>query len=248
MALIELQNVSKVYDTGAVPVAALHGVSLAIERGEFVAIMGASGSGKSTLMNILGCLDRPTSGDYRFAGQDVGRLSRTQLSHLRNRKLGFVFQGFNLLKRHCALDNVAMPLLYAGLSRFTRHQRARQLLRLVGLEGRGQHMPNQLSGGQQQRVAIARSLVNQPQVLLADEPTGNLDSHTGAEILAEFQRLHRELGQTIVMVTHDPATAAHAGRQITVKDGRIESDVVNCPVPRAVDRTISLRTLSEEPV
>jgi ABC-type lipoprotein export system ATPase subunit len=232
-ALIYLKDVHKVYDTGEVQVAALRGVSLTIQAGEFVAIMGASGSGKSTLMNIIGCLDRPTSGTYLFDGRDVRRMTRTQLSHIRNQKLGFVFQGFNLLKRHSALDNVAMPLLYAGVSAWQRRQRALEMLRLVGLEDRKGHMPSQLSGGQQQRVAIARALVNRPQVLLADEPTGNLDSHTGEEILAQFQRLNREMGQTIVMVTHDAAIAGHAARQVTVKDGLIESDVRSGGQPRA---------------
>jgi putative ABC transport system ATP-binding protein len=223
--LIELVNVEKTYDTGEVKVPALRGVSLTVGAGEFVAIMGASGSGKSTLMNLIGCLDRPTAGVYRFDGQDTSQLSRTQLAHIRNRKLGFVFQGFNLLKRHSALDNVAMPLLYAGFAAWTRRKRALEMLQLVGLENRASHMPNQLSGGQQQRVAIARALVNRPQIVLADEPTGNLDSQTGAEILAEFKRLNQERGQTIILVTHDPALAAHADRQITVKDGLIESDV-----------------------
>jgi len=223
-ALIDLKDVDKVYDTGEVQVAALRGVSLAVDRAEFVAIQGASGSGKSTLMNILGCLDRPTAGTYRFEGQDVSRLSRTALSHLRNQKLGFVFQGFNLLKRHTALDNVAMPLIYAGLGSAERRRRALEALRLVGLEDRRHHVPSQLSGGQQQRVAIARALVNRPEILLADEPTGNLDSHTSEEILGEFQRFNRERGQTIILVTHDQAIAGHAGRQITIKDGLIHND------------------------
>jgi ABC-type lipoprotein export system ATPase subunit len=230
--LISLHDVSKIYDTGEVQVAALRGVSLAVQQGAFVAIMGASGSGKSTLMNIIGCLDRPSSGTYLFDGRDVSRLSRTHLSHLRNQKLGFVFQGFNLLKRHSALENVAMPLIYAGVSGRQRRQRALEMLRLVGLEARKGHMPNQLSGGQQQRVAIARALVNRPQVLLADEPTGNLDSKTGEEILGQFQRLNRELGQTIIMVTHDAGIAGHASRQVTVRDGRIESDTAAPPQPR----------------
>jgi putative ABC transport system ATP-binding protein len=234
-----LENVHKVYDTGEVQVAALRGISLTVQSGEFVAIMGASGSGKSTLMNIIGCLDRPTAGIYRFVGQDVSRLSRTQLSHIRNRKLGFVFQGFNLLKRYSAVENVEMPLLYAGVPARQRRQKALEMLRLVGLEERKGHMPNQLSGGQQQRVAIARSLVNCPQILLADEPTGNLDSKTGAEILAEFQRLNRELGQTIVMVTHDPAIAAHATRQVMVKDGLIEHDT-GTPQPENGDKVVAL--------
>src|SRR5262249_6378207 len=189
--------------------------------------MGASGSGKSTLMNIIGCLDLPTSGTYKFDGQDVSRLSRKELAHLRNQKLGFVFQGFNLLKRHNAVENVQLPLLYAGITAAERRQRALKVLKLLGLEDRANHQPNQLSGGQQQRVAIARALVNEPHLVLADEPTGNLDSKPGAEILAEFQRLNRELGQTILMVTHEADIARHAGRLITMRDGLIESDVLN---------------------
>jgi putative ABC transport system ATP-binding protein len=223
--VIELENVTKVYDAGDVQVQALRGVSLAIGPGEFVTIIGASGSGKSTLMNIVGCLDRPTSGAYRFEGQDVSRLSRTERAHLRNRKLGFVFQGFNLLPRQSALENVELPLLYAGVPAAERRRRALELLKLVGLGERVHHAPNQLSGGQQQRVAIARALVNRPRVLLADEPTGNLDSQTGTEILTELQRLNRERGQAIVLVTHDPAIAAWAKRLITVRDGRIASDL-----------------------
>jgi putative ABC transport system ATP-binding protein len=225
--IIDLVDVHKTYDTGEVKVPALCGISLRIDTGEFVAIMGASGSGKSTLMNIIGCLDRPTKGTYRFAGQDVSRLSRVELAHIRNLKIGFVFQGFNLLKRHSALENVAMPLLYAGVSARERRRRAMELLALVGMADRASHMPNQLSGGQQQRAAIARALVNQPEIVLADEPTGNLDSHTGAEILGQFQRLHREHGQTVVMVTHDAALAAYAARLVTVRDGLVESDVAN---------------------
>jgi putative ABC transport system ATP-binding protein len=227
--IIELESVHKVYDTGEVKVPALRGVSLTVGPGEFVAIMGASGSGKSTLMNIIGCLDRPTKGTYRFDGQDVSRLSRKQLAHIRNRKLGFVFQGFNLLKRHTAVENVEMPLLYAGASARQRRQRALGMLQLVGLADRAGHMPNQLSGGQQQRVAIARAMVNRPQIILADEPTGNLDSKTGAEILQEFQRLNREQDQTIIMVTHDPSIAAHAARIVMTRDGLIASDVPNEP-------------------
>jgi putative ABC transport system ATP-binding protein len=223
--VIEIDIVHKVYDTGAVKVQALRGISLTVISGEFVAIMGASGSGKSTLMNIIGCLDRPTHGTYRFAGQDISRMNRRQLANIRNQKLGFVFQGFNLLKRHTALENTALPLLYSGVSNRERHRQAMEMLKIVGLEDRAHHLPNQLSGGQQQRVAIARALVNRPQIILADEPTGNLDSHTGEEILHEFQRLNREKGQTIVMVTHDPHIASYAPRQVTVKDGLIESDV-----------------------
>jgi putative ABC transport system ATP-binding protein len=224
MALIALEDVRKVYETGTVPVHALRGVSLTIQSGELVAIVGASGSGKSTLMNLLGCLDQPTSGSYRFEGVEVGRLSRRALAQLRNRKLGFVFQGFNLLPRHNALANVELPLLYAGVSARQRRARAREVLALLGLADRADHLPSQLSGGQQQRVAIARAMVNRPQVILADEPTGNLDSQTGAEVLAEFQRLNREHGQTILLVTHDPAIAAVARRRVTVRDGRIADD------------------------
>jgi putative ABC transport system ATP-binding protein len=224
-AVIELENVHKVYDTGAVQVPALRGVSMTVLRGEFIALRGASGSGKSTLMNIIGCLDRPTAGVYRFDGQDVSKMSRKQLAHIRNLKLGFVFQGFNLLKRHSALQNVELPLVYCGVSSRERHKRALAMLDLVGLADRADHMPTQLSGGQQQRVAIARSLVNKPHILLADEPTGNLDSKTGAEILEEFKRLNREIGQTIIIVTHDSGIAAQIPRQITVMDGLIENDV-----------------------
>jgi putative ABC transport system ATP-binding protein len=231
-SIISLNDVHKVYDTGEVKVAALRGVSLTVLRGEFVSLVGASGSGKSTLMNLIGCLDRPTSGSYLFDGEDTSRMSRTELAHIRNRKLGFVFQGFNLLKRHTAVENVEMPLIYAGCGARERRSRAMEMLKLVGLTERAHHTPAQLSGGQQQRVAIARALINRPQLLLADEPTGNLDSRTGAEILAEFERLNRELGQTIVLVTHDPGLAAHAPRQVTVRDGLIVSDEVRRPSHR----------------
>jgi putative ABC transport system ATP-binding protein len=222
--VIELVNVHKIYDSGEVQVHALRGVSLTVWPGEFLAIMGASGSGKSTLMNIIGCLDRPTQGTYRFDGQDISHLERRVLAHLRNRKLGFVFQGFNLLKRHSALENVQLPLLYAGVPVRERRERALKVLNLVGLAERAGHPPNKLSGGQQQRVAIARALVNEPQILLADEPTGNLDTKNGAEILTEFDRLNREHGQTIILVTHDPSIANHAARVVTVSDGEIASD------------------------
>jgi putative ABC transport system ATP-binding protein len=232
-SVIEITDVRKTYDTGEVQVEALRGVSLRVISGEFVAIMGASGSGKSTLMNIIGCLDRPTSGSYCFDGKDTSRLSRTELAHLRNGKLGFVFQGFNLLKRQTALDNVELPLLYAGVSAGERHRRAQEMLRIVGLADRANHLPNQLSGGQQQRVAIARALINDPAVVLADEPTGNLDSRTGKEVMEVFQRINREQGQTIVMVTHEADIAEYAKRQIVVKDGIIHRDVLR--PPRLVD-------------
>ena len=223
--VIELVDIVKTYDRGAAEVRALRGVSIQINAGEFVTIRGSSGSGKSTLMNILGCLDRPTTGDYYLDGDNVQKMTKAALAHLRNRKLGFVFQGFNLLKRMNAVDNVEMPLVYSGMSPERRRERAMRMLDLVDLKNRAFHHPNQLSGGQQQRVAIARALVNEPQILFADEPTGNLDSKTGTEILAEFERLNRELGQTIVMVTHDAAVAERAPRQITVRDGLIAGDV-----------------------
>ena len=227
MPVIDIQNVTKIYAGSAVPVRALRGVTLSIRSGEFVAIRGASGSGKSTLMNIIGCLDRQSSGMYRLDGKDVAKLNRTELAHLRNRMLGFVFQGFNLLKRYSALDNVALPLIYSGVSPARRRAKALEVLDLVGLKDRAHHTPNQMSGGQQQRTAIARALVNEPRILLADEPTGNLDSTTGTEILAEFKRLNKQLGQTIVLVTHDAAVAAQAPREITIKDGLVDSDISN---------------------
>ncbi len=226
MDVILLNEVEKIYNPGVAEVRALRGISLRIRAGEFVAIRGSSGSGKSTLMNILGCLDTPSRGEYFLDGVNVRQLNRTRLAQLRNRKLGFVFQGFNLLKRQSALENVELPLIYSGVPIATRRAKALELLKLVGLGQRSDHHPNQMSGGQQQRVAIARALVNDPQILLADEPTGNLDSATGAEILREFRRLNRELGQTIVLVTHDPAVAEQARRQITVKDGLVERDVI----------------------
>lgn len=229
--VIELVNIVKTYGSGSAAVRALRGVCLQISAGEFVTIRGSSGSGKSTLMNILGCLDRPSEGDYFLDGDNIQQLSKTALAHLRNRKLGFVFQGFNLLKRMSAVDNVEMPLVYSGASPLKRREKALRMLHLVGLGERVHHMPNQMSGGQQQRVAIARALVNDPQILFADEPTGNLDSKTGLEILAEFERLNRELGQTIVMVTHDPAVAERAPRQITVRDGVIAADIRKFPEP-----------------
>jgi putative ABC transport system ATP-binding protein len=221
--LIALQEVGKVYRMGEVEVAALREVSLSIMEGEFVAIMGASGSGKSTLMNLIGCLDRPTSGRYHLAGQDVSQLSRNELATIRNRLLGFVFQSFNLLSRTSALDNVALPLQYAGVPYRERYRRAEEALRQIGLGDRLRHHPNQMSGGQQQRVAVARALVTKPKLILADEPTGNLDSRTSNEIMALFQELWRS-GITILLVTHEPDLAAYASRVIAMKDGRVLSD------------------------
>jgi putative ABC transport system ATP-binding protein len=223
-AIIELENITKIYPMGTLQVRALHNVSLTIEAGEFVAIVGASGSGKTTLLNIIGCLDRPTSGVYRFDGQDVSRLDRTDLAHLRNRKLGFVFQSFNLLPRHNAVENVELPLLYAGAPPRQRRQRAVELLKFMGLGQHLYHMPSELSAGQQQRVAIARALANQPQVVVADEPTGNLDSRTSEEIYREFQRLNRERKQTIILATHDPTIDRWGPRKLTVHDGAIVGD------------------------
>ena len=222
MALIELQGVHKTYDLGEVKVHALCGVELRIGRGEFLALMGPSGSGKSTLLNIIGCLDRPTRGTYRLDGQEVSSMSRDQLARIRNEKIGFIFQNFNLLPRTSALENVELPLLYApGLSARQRRRRALAMLELVGLADRSDHHPNQLSGGQQQRVAIARALTNNPSIVLADEPTGNLDSESGAQILELLKRLSREDGKTVIIVTHDPDAAAIADRIIRLKDGAV---------------------------
>jgi putative ABC transport system ATP-binding protein len=225
--LLELRGVTKVYGEGEAAVHALRGVDLAIQRGEFVAILGTSGCGKSTAMNMLGCLDAPTAGEYRIEGVSVGALPADVLAALRNRRFGFIFQGFNLLSRTSAIDNVELPLIYAGVPRRERLQRAREALALVGLAGRESARSTQLSGGQQQRVAIARALVSRPEVILADEPTGNLDSRTGAEIMALLTRLNQELGLTVVMVTHDREIAAHARRHVVFRDGRILSDAAN---------------------
>jgi putative ABC transport system ATP-binding protein len=222
--VIELTGIEKIYDTGAVRVHALRNVNLEIRRGEFVAIMGTSGSGKSTLMNILGCLDRPTAGCYRMEGVDISRLNKDQRADVRNRKLGFVFQGFNLLRRTTALENVELPLIYAGVPVAERVRRSRAALAIVGLAYREDNHPSQLSGGQQQRVAIARALVNNPSMLLADEPTGNLDTRTSLDVMSVFQNLNRESGITIVLVTHEPDIAEFASRVVTVRDGRIVSD------------------------
>ena len=227
-ALIEIDRIVKTYIMGDVSVEALRGVSLAIDDGEFVAIMGASGSGKSTLMNVLGCLDRPTSGSYGLAGEEVSRLSAERLASTRNRVIGFVFQSFNLLARTSALENVELPLLYAGVHARERHAQAMEALRRVGLGDRADHHPNQMSGGQQQRVAIARALVNAPRLLLADEPTGNLDSRTSEDVMRIFQELGRT-GITVVLVTHEPDIAEYAARVITMRDGLILSDERRTP-------------------
>jgi putative ABC transport system ATP-binding protein len=232
-SLISLEQITKVYRMGDVEVRALRGVSLDFAEGEFVAIMGASGSGKSTLMNILGCLDRPTAGRYVLAGREVSRLSRAELAEVRNRTLGFVFQSFNLLTRTSALENVELPLLYAGVGTRERRRRAAAALERVGLAGRAGHHPSQLSGGQQQRVAIARALVAAPRLILADEPTGNLDSRTSVEVMALFQELGRS-GITIVLVTHEPDIATYASRVVTVRDGLVQSDVRQQPAVAVV--------------
>jgi putative ABC transport system ATP-binding protein len=234
--LIQIDHLVKTYLLGEVEVHALRGVTLTISRGEFVAIMGASGSGKSTFMNILGCLDIPTRGSYILEDIDVSKLSRDELAQIRNRSLGFVFQGFNLLSRTSAIENVELPLLYGSASQKDRHQRATKALELVGLGDRVHHYPNQLSGGQQQRVAIARALVNDPSIILADEPTGNLDSRTSIEVMDVFQRLNAK-GITVVLVTHEPDIANFAKRQIVFRDGKIKSDKFN-PNPQVAGEVL----------
>ncbi|HLW46912.1 MAG TPA: ABC transporter ATP-binding protein [bacterium] len=237
--LIEVRDMTKVYGTGEMAVHALWGVSLDVRRGEFVAIMGPSGSGKSTFMHLLGCLDRPTSGSYRLAGQEVSRLSADELAIVRSRQIGFVFQSFNLLARTSALENVELPMLYAGIARETRTVRAKELLTSVGLGNRLDHKPSELSGGQQQRVAIARSLANGVPLLMADEPTGNLDSKSSAEIMTLFRHLNDEQGLTVVTVTHDTSVAAWSKRVVTFSDGRILSDKpVTEAVPEAVRASV----------
>ncbi len=228
MALIELDNVWKVYDLGEVKVEALRQVDLRLDRGEYVALVGPSGSGKSTLMNLLGCLDRPTRGSYRLGGVEVGQMSRDQRARIRNHQIGFVFQNFNLLNRTSALENVELPLLYRkGMTNRERHRRAKALLDRVGLGDRLDHHPGQLSGGQQQRVAIARALANEPSILMGDEPTGNLDSRTSAEVIELFRELNEEQQITVILVTHDPWVARQAKRSIVLRDGEIVIDTTD---------------------
>lgn len=242
-AVIAIDNIRKVYQTGEVEVHAVRGVSVTIQAGEFVAIMGASGSGKSTLMNIIGCLDRATAGSYHLDGVDVAALDRNELADIRNSKIGFVFQGFNLLSRTSALENVELPMLYVrhSVSRHEQYERASKALETVGLADRADHHPNQLSGGQQQRVAIARALVNHPALLLADEPTGNLDTQTSIEIMGVFQRLNDQ-GMTVVMVTHELDIASFAKRNIIMRDGQIVSDKL---VERRLYSETELKNLRE---
>ncbi len=224
MGLITTQDLWKTYVMGSEEIHALRGVSINIDKGEYVAIMGPSGSGKSTLMNLIGCLDTPSKGSYLLNGKEVGSMNDDELARIRNEEIGFVFQTFNLLPRATALHNVELPLVYAGVSSKDRQERARMALAKVELTERASHKPNELSGGQRQRVAIARALVNNPSILLADEPTGNLDSKTGVEIMAVFKRLH-EAGNTIILVTHEADIAAHAHRVISIRDGQVEKDV-----------------------
>ncbi len=242
--VIEIIGMTKTYVLGEVEVHALRGVSLKIERGEFVAVMGASGSGKSTLMNMLGCLDRPTSGRYLLEGEDVAQLDETALAAIRSRRIGFVFQSFNLLSRTSALENVELPLFYSAWTEGS-ETRAEELLKMVGLDGREQNHPNQLSGGQQQRVAIARALINRPSIVLADEPTGNLDSTSSAELMDIITRLNREQGITIILVTHDADVAAYADRIVTFRDGSIISDTRKPDAP-ALPSAVAARSTGAE--
>jgi putative ABC transport system ATP-binding protein len=238
--VIKLDHIHKIYKMGDIEVHALRGVSLTIQQGEFVAVMGVSGSGKSTMMNIIGCLDQPTRGSYILDDRDVSKLSKDDRADIRNRKIGFVFQGFNLLSRTSAIENVELPMLYAGIATAERRRRAQEALEAVGLAGRENNHPNQLSGGQQQRVAIARALVNQPTIILADEPTGALDSRTSVEVMEIFQRLNRERGITLLLVTHEHDIAEYAQRVVIFRDGKIRSDE---PVLHRRDAAEELKTL-----
>jgi putative ABC transport system ATP-binding protein len=246
-ALIELQDITKVYRMGDSEVRALDGVSLTVDAGECVAVMGSSGSGKSTLMNLVGCLDRPSSGTYRLTGRDVSKLDRDELAEIRNRTLGFVFQSFNLLTRTSALENVELPMLYSGVPTRERHRRAEAALARVGLSERLHHHPNQMSGGQQQRVAIARAIVGEPAVILADEPTGNLDSRTSVEIMALFQELGRT-GMTIVIVTHEEDIAEYTARVLSMRDGRLLEDRRRTPVVAALPHSPVVAAPPHSPV
>jgi putative ABC transport system ATP-binding protein len=242
--VISVRNLVKTYVVGEVQVKALRGINLDVERGEFLAVSGTSGSGKSTFMHIVGCLDKPTSGQYLLDDQDVSRMSKDALAAVRNKKIGFVFQGFNLLSRTSALDNVELPLLYgnAGMKTAERHKRATEMLELVGLGNRTDHHPNQLSGGQQQRVAIARALINNPSILLADEPTGNLDTRTSIEVMGIFQRLNQERGITVVLITHEMDIAEYGTRTVTFRDGQVVADKAVARRRQAQDELAALPT------
>jgi putative ABC transport system ATP-binding protein len=247
--VISVKNLVKTYVVGEVEVNALRGVNLEVQRGEFLAVTGPSGSGKSTFMHIVGCLDRPTSGQYLLDGQDVSRMSKDALAAVRNKKIGFVFQGFNLLSRTSALDNVELPLLYGGngLKTAERHKRALEVLTLVGLGNRADHHPNQLSGGQQQRVAIARALINTPSILLADEPTGNLDTRTSIEVMGIFQRLNQERGITVVLITHEMDIAEYGTRIVSFRDGLVVKDAPIAARRDAHDELAAWESLRAEP-
>ena len=247
-AVIRIERVSKIYQTGDIQVHALRALSLSVRHGEFVAIMGPSGSGKSTLMNIIGCLDRPTKGHYFLEGVDVSTMGKAALADTRNKRVGFVFQSFNLVARTSALENVELPLLYAGIGSAERHKRSREALAVVGLSDRERNMPSQLSGGQQQRVALARALVNNPSIILADEPTGALDTRTSVEVMGIFQRLNKERGLTIIVVTHEPDVARYAERVVHVRDGRISSDeqVPERSVASEVLKTLPVQTMERD--
>ena len=243
--VISVKNLVKTYVVGEVQVKALRGINLDVERGQFLAVSGTSGSGKSTFMHIVGCLDKPTSGQYLLDGEDVSRMSKDALAAVRNKKIGFVFQGFNLLSRTSALDNVELPLLYGGkstLKTVARHKRALEMLELVGLGDRADHHPNQLSGGQQQRVAIARALINNPSILLADEPTGNLDTRTSIEVMGIFQRLNQERGITVVLITHEMDIAEYGTRTVTFRDGQVVADKAVARRRQAQDELAALPT------